>query len=270
MVHGKQRYGSAAGLSLLSLKNRFRLLHLTSHILAAVGLIWAFRGEHYGWLLVAFLCFLYAGIVGVNISLHRFFSHNSFKTSKFGFWFLMISSIVPMLGSPAAWGSVHRFHHATSDTPDDPHNPNAIGFFRAWFTFWPHAEIPLSLYRSLVKDRRLFFLDRHWFTIVTIYILVLLIIDWRLAAFVFALPAAGCFHGAAAIATIPHMKFLGGYRNHESRDRSYNSPLAWVLSLGEGWHNNHHHAPQKFRHGEKWWELDPSAFLIKHCFMKDD
>lgn len=252
----------------IPLRNKFYLLHLVTHSLAAYGIIWALYNHEYRWLLIAFACFLFAGIFGVNIALHRYFSHNSFKTSEAGFWFLLVSSVVPMLGSPAAWGSIHRFHHATSDTEKDPHNPNAIGFVRSWFTIWPQVEMPLSVFRSLVKDRRVYFLDRHYFSIVACYVITLLIIDWKLAAFVFAIPAAGCFHGAAAIATIPHTEGLGGYRNHETSDKSYNSALAGVLSLGEGWHNNHHHAPHKYRHGELWWEIDPSAFIIKHFLMK--
>ncbi len=252
----------------LSLTIKFRILHFVTHCLAVFGIFWALREQQLHWFAVAFVCFLFAGIIGVNVSLHRFFSHNSFKTGPVGFWFLLISSVMPLLGSPSAWGSIHRYHHANSDTERDPHNPNRIGFFRSWITSWPAVEMPLSIFRSLVRDRRVYYLDRHYFSIVYAYLFSLLVIDWRLACFVFAIPAVGCFHGAAAIATIPHTDGLGGYRNHETSDNSYNSPLAWILSLGEGWHNNHHHAPHKYRHGEKPWELDPSAFIIKNFLMK--
>ena len=253
-----------------SLTNKFRILHLCTHSLALFGIIWAISQRQYQWLWVTLGCFLFAGIVGVNISLHRYFSHQSFKTGPVGYWFLLFSSVVPLLGSPSAWGSIHRFHHATSDTEQDPHNPNRIGFFKSWMTMWPHTEMPLSIVRAFAKDRRALFLDRHYFTIVFCYAAILTAIDWKLTVFAFAIPAVGCFHGAAAIATIPHTNGLGGYRNHETSDNSFNSPLAWVLSLGEGWHNNHHHAPHKYRHGEKWWELDVSAFIIKHFLMKDE
>lgn len=252
------------------LKIKFRVLHIIAHSLAAFGIYWAIKSHSFVWLWIAFGCFLYAGIFGVNIALHRYFSHNSFRTGKFGYWLLLMSSVLPLLGSPAAWGSIHRFHHANSDTDVDPHNPKTVGFFRSWFTAWPQTEMPLSIYRSLVKDRRVFFLDRHYFSIVFALTVVLTLIDWRLTVFALAIPAVGCFHGAAAIATIPHIKGLGGYRNHDSDDHSFNSPLAGVLSLGEGWHNNHHFRPGKYRHGEKWWEIDPSAFIIQHFLMKEE
>jgi len=55
---------------------------------------------------------------------------------------------------------------------------------------------------------------------------------------------------------------LWGYRSHDTRDRSTN--LWWValVSLGEGWHNNHHAFPRSAVHGLDRWQLDLSAGLI--------
>jgi stearoyl-CoA desaturase (delta-9 desaturase) len=36
-----------------------------------------------------------------------------------------------------------------------------------------------------------------------------------------------------------------------------------ILTLGEGWHNNHHHYPHCVRQGFKWWEFDPTYYAIK-------
>ncbi|HWW95646.1 MAG TPA: acyl-CoA desaturase, partial [Vicinamibacteria bacterium] len=40
--------------------------------------------------------------------------------------------------------------------------------------------------------------------------------------------------------------------------------LFWLAlpTLGEAWHNNHHAFPTSARHGLRWWQLDPSAWLI--------
>ncbi len=254
---------------MLKLKRKFQLLHIVNHLLAIFGLVWAIANSQYLWLTIAFVCFLYVGIFGVNIALHRYFSHRSFETNRFGHWVLLISSFLPMLGSPIAWGGVHRLHHQTSDTAQDPHSPNHQSALSSWFTFWPKIEIPLSACRDFLTKSEIVFLNRHYFSLAVAYALVLFLIDWKLAVFAYAIPAVGCFHGAAAIAVIPHKAILGNYRSHETVDQSYNSFIAGVLSLGEGWHNNHHHRPQNYRHGEKWWELDPSAFIIKHIFKTD-
>jgi stearoyl-CoA desaturase (delta-9 desaturase) len=114
------------------------------------------------------------------------------------------------------------------------------------------------------------FIHRNYFLLVVLYATVLLLIDWKLLVFVMAIPAVGCFHGASVIAVIPHLNTWGSYRNHNSGDSSKNSAIAWIFSLGEGWHNNHHNNPRNYRSGEKWWELDHSAFIIKHFLMIPD
>jgi len=251
---------------ILNTTTKFRLLHMFTHTAAFIGLFWMFTTGAYIWALIALIAFLYIGIVGVNVALHRYYSHRSFKTDSFREWVLLVSSFLPMLGSPIAWGSVHVYHHMTTDTDKDPHSPKNAGKFGSWFTIWPKMNIPIGVVKKLSKDKRVVFLHRHYFKLVILYILILFIINPLLVPFLFALPAVGCFHGAAAIGVIPHLSGLGGYRNHDTKDNSYNSWIAWVLSLGEVWHNNHHHRAGNWRSGEKWWELDPPAFVIKHFF----
>src|SRR5690606_30852349 len=53
-----------------------------------------------------------------------------------------------------------------------------------------------------------------------------------------------------------------GYRSYEVRDESRNNPIIAMLSLGEGWHNNHHAFPTSARHGMAWYEFDPSYMVI--------
>jgi stearoyl-CoA desaturase (delta-9 desaturase) len=249
---------------------KFRFLHIFTHICAILGIAWAVHTGAYFWFLVAFIAFLYAGIVGVNISLHRYIAHKSFKTGALGEWILIVSSFFAMLGSPVYWCSMHRYHHMTSDTEKDSHSPRFLGKFRAWFTMWPKITIPVSIIRSLYKDKRLAFLHDHYFKLVALYVIILFLINPMLVPFLFAIPAVGCFHGAAAIVVIPHIDNFGGYRNHDTQDRSHNNWLACILSLGEGWHNNHHARPSNWRQGEKWWEIDPPAFIIKYFFLKSE
>lgn len=241
---------------------KFRLLHLCNHIVAIAAIYFALQSHEYYWFLISFLVFLWVGIVGVNVSLHRYYSHLSFKTTAFKERILLYSSVLTSLGSPAMWCSVHRMHHSHSDTDQDPHNPKH-GVFKTWLGIWKPINIPKRFIVPFLKTPELKFVHKNYFLINFSILIILCLIDIRLAGFLYALPALGCFHGAQSIGVLPH---LWGYRRYNVNDKSHNNWLASVLALGEGWHNNHHANPGRWWQGETWWEIDPPAFMIKHFF----
>ena len=247
----------------LNTTQKFRLLHIANHAIAFLAVVLVIQSSAYWWFLLGLVAFLWTGIVGVNVALHRYYSHRAFKTSLFGERVLLISSIFTSLGSPAMWCSVHRLHHVTSDTDKDPHNP-ARGVLKTWFALWPMQRIPKRFVVPFLKSPDMKFVHKYYFALNWIVLIALCFISIPLAGFLYCLPAIGCFHGAAAIGVLPH-KF--GYRTYEVDDLSRNNVLAAVLSLGEGWHNNHHANPGRWWQGEEWWEIDPPAFMIKHFFM---
>jgi stearoyl-CoA desaturase (delta-9 desaturase) len=165
------------------------------------------------------------------------------------------------------WCSVHRLHHITSDTTKDPHNPKIQGIVKTWLGIWKMVSIPKRFITPFLTTNELKFIHNNYFILNIGLLIILCLIDIRLAGFLYALPAIGCFHGAQAIGVLPH---LWGYRRYNITDSSHNNWLASILALGEGWHNNHHANPGRWWQGEAWWELDPPAFMIKHFFMIND
>jgi fatty-acid desaturase len=244
---------------------KFKILHIINHAVLIFGIYSIIQTQTYLWFLLGLICFLWTGIVGVNVALHRFYSHQSFKTTKFREKILLWSSVFTSLGSPAMWCSIHRMHHSHSDTDRDPHNPRLYGVMRTWFTLWPTKAIPKRFFVPFIRDPAMRFVHNNYFLINFSVLLLLALIDIRLAAVAYCLPAVGCFHGASAIGVIPH---YFGYKRYKINDESRNSWVASILSLGEGWHNNHHANPGRWWQGETWWELDPPAFMIKHFFME--
>lgn len=242
---------------------KFKILHIINHIVLIFGIYSIIQTQEYAWLLLGLICFLWTGIVGVNVALHRYYSHQSFKTTKFKEQILLWSSVFTSLGSPAMWCSIHRMHHSHSDTDKDPHNPRLYGIFKTWFTLWPTKAIPKRFFVPFIKTPMMRFVHNNYFLINFTVLFLLALIDIRLAAVAYCLPAVGCFHGASAIGVIPH---YFGYKRYKINDESRNSWVASILSLGEGWHNNHHANPGRWWQGETWWELDPPAFMIKHFF----
>ena len=67
------------------------------------------------------------------------------------------------------------------------------------------------------------------------------------------------FHGTFTINSLSH---LFGSRRFETPDTSRNNALLAVITLGEGWHNNHHHSPRSARSGFARWELDPTWWML--------
>ena len=53
-----------------------------------------------------------------------------------------------------------------------------------------------------------------------------------------------------------------GSRRFDTDDESTNVFWLALPSLGEAWHHNHHAFPQSAFHGLRWYELDPSGWLI--------
>jgi len=54
-----------------------------------------------------------------------------------------------------------------------------------------------------------------------------------------------------------------GRRRYDTADNSRNNFWLALLTLGEGWHNNHHHYPASVKQGFYWWEIDMTYYLLR-------
>ena len=245
---------------------KIRALQIVNHVLALAGIVCVILGViDISYLVIGFIFHLWFGMVGVCIGLHRYFSHRSFKTSRAWEYVLGISGTLCTVGTVIGWVGLHRYHHAHSDTPEDPHDPHEIGYWNAWVYNWKPSKFTKKWIRMELQDPLTQFLHRHYFKVIFAYIAILALINPWLVVWCYCLPACGSYHGISAVTVIGH---IHGYTNHEVKDTSKNSWLASILSLGEGWHNNHHAHPYNYRQGEKWWELDPSAWIIKNIISR--
>lgn len=204
---------------------------------------------------------------GITLGYHRLLTHQSFKTSK---W---LERLIVFLGSqsaqagPAVWVAIHRQHHARSDQEDDPHNA-AKGFWwshMGWMLYLTprrlDPEFTRRLARDILSDPFHAFLDRHFFKLclLTAYLLYQLGgLPWLLWGMFVRVTLV--FHATWLVNSAAH---LFGYRSHPTRDRSTNCWWVALLTLGEGWHNNHHAFPRSARHGLRWWEFDFTWMTIR-------
>jgi len=239
-----------------------RRLQLVNHLLVLFGIyLLITQSISTNYLYIGIIGYVWFVLFGTTIGLHRYFSHHSFKANKFWHYFLAVTGTLCTVGTVIGWVGLHRYHHAHTDTEEDPHDPRRIGIFNAWFYNWKPSKFTKKFIRQELGDKLLVFLHKHYFKVIFAYILLLLIIDPVLVIFLYCLPACGSYLAISAVTVIGHMH---GYVTTDVNDNARNSWITSLLSMGEGWHNNHHAFPYNHRQGHQYWELDPSAWVIEN------
>src|SRR5262249_53114227 len=61
---------------------------------------------------------------------------------------------------------------------------------------------------------------------------------------------------------VAHRSGYRGYENRGAAVQGWNSLALGALSLGEGWHNNHHAFPRSARMGLRPWEIDVGWWIV--------
>jgi stearoyl-CoA desaturase (delta-9 desaturase) len=202
---------------------------------------------------------------------HRYFSHNQFKVGNFKHWIFAFWCTISAYSNTSYWQVQHRHHHRNSDTDADIHSPR-LGFWQSIF-IWPfnkkriesifndrHSKINLA--RSY-QDKSIKFTSENFILINLSFLIFLGFVNYELIPYYFAAFILDSLR-LGIINSVLHIPgFPGNYRNHETKDNSQNNLIIGLLTLGFGWHNNHHNNPSKLILTEKWWELDIEGLIGK-------
>ena len=242
----------------LSHNQLVRGLQILNHLLLLAGVYYAATVDPV-LLLISLFVYWVIGILGINVGYHRLLSHRSFKTYAPVEKMLSLIGCITTVGSPLAWVAIHRQHHRSAERPGDPHSPYLLGNLRAWFGIWPKITLDLKLIRDLRADEFQRWVHRNYILIIIAYCMLLAAINPVLVIFAYAIPACLCLHSTSAIIVIAHRH---GYKTHAVNDQSRNSWIANIITMGEGWHNNHHARPYAWSNWERWWEWDIPAIII--------
>jgi stearoyl-CoA desaturase (delta-9 desaturase) len=217
------------------------------------------------WILLFWLFFA----VGNGTIGHRYFAHNSFKTATWLHKLLTIWCTLSAYSPVNYWQVQHRHHHRHSDTEQDIHSP-INGRFMSLFgwmysqqriesVFVDRASV-INLARAN-QDSWVKFVSEKFILINLSCLILLLLID---PVLVFAAGAAFVIEQfrLGAINLICHWpRFPGNYRNHATRDHSYNNWILGPITLGFAWHNNHHADAQRLILTNRWWEIDIEGYI---------
>ncbi len=256
----------------MSFNFKIRSLQAFNHVLMAIGILYAFQTNSWNLLLLSLIVYFFTLPIGTVCGLHRLLAHKSYKTSKFWERVFSVCSIYATVGSTITWVALHRLHHTSSEKTLDPHSPyigrapgEKLQFsyyqaFKSWMGIWKIAHIPPRYAIDLIHDPFHAFIHKNYFAIIALTCAVLALIDPWLIVFAYAVPACLSLHATSVISVIAH---IHGYKTHKISDESRNSWISSIVTLGDGWHNNHHAKPGNWTTKEQWWELDPCGFIIK-------
>jgi stearoyl-CoA desaturase (delta-9 desaturase) len=239
-----------------------------------LGVFWV----GWSWTAVAVaVAFYFVRMFAITGWYHRYFSHRTFKTSRpVQFLFALLGGSCAQRG-PLWWAGHHRHHHIASDTPEDVHSPRHGGFLwshMGWVMSQTHYAPRLKAIADFAKFPELRFLDRFDILIPTITGFGMFGLGWLLEVqapglgtnglqmliWGFFISTVALFHGTCTINSLSHVY---GSQRYQTGDDSRNNLILALITMGEGWHNNHHYYPASTRQGFYWWEIDLTYYGLK-------
>ncbi|TAL10628.1 MAG: acyl-CoA desaturase [Nitrospirae bacterium] len=225
----------------------------------------------YSWVDWAMFGLLYTvTAMGITVGYHRLIAHRSFNCSIWVKGCLLIAGGWALENSALKWASAHIRHHARCDQDEDPYNAQR-GF---WYSHvgWIFFRDPLSYdekYTSrLRQDPVVLWQHRYYVPIVLSGLALPFVVGFLYNGWIGGL---GCFLLAGVGRTffvlnstfcINSICHLWGRQPHTTADSSRDSWIVSLLTFGEGYHNYHHAHQRDFRNGPRWYNFDPSKWLI--------
>jgi len=231
------------------------------HVLAIVGI--AILG--FSWLgLGLALVFYVPRMFFVTAAYHRYFSHRSYKTSRWFQFVLALGATSTAQKGPLWWAAHHRIHHKLSDAPGDLHSVMQSGFWWAhhgWILSRDLEDTDYSRIKDFSKYRELRWLNTWWIVpVIAVATATFVAGGFFALVWAFAVCQVLCWHGTFTINSLSH---VWGNRRYATGDDSRNNPVLAVITMGEGWHNNHHHYQVSARQGFYWWEIDCTYYVLR-------
>lgn len=214
-----------------------------------------------------FVFYVAATSMGITAGYHRLFSHATYRAHPAVQFLLLFFGAAAFEMSALDWSSRHRDHHRYVDTERDPYNIKK-GFFYAhmgWLLFWKHP-LDLSNAKDLQQSRLILHQHNQYLLWAVLSgILTPLVIGFLsghlLGAFLFSvcLRLTVVYHATWAINSVCHTFGKATYDIYASARDHW---LVAFITNGEGYHNFHHRFPGDYRNGVRWYQWDPTKWLI--------
>lgn len=211
------------------------------------------------------------GGFGLEVGLHRYFSHNAFKCSRLTEMMLGILGSLSLNGSPIFWKAIHVVHHRYTDTDKDPHSPIKGG----WNSYlgWIVSKNSISNVKvafagkKMLEDTFHLFLHKHQYLFIWLSFIIIFLISTSFFWMCFVPAVFLSFNQGLLVNYFCHKDY--GYINFELDNSSKNIKLLSYITFGLALHNNHHRYPNNLNFACTNNEFDLGYYLSK-CIIKHD
>jgi len=232
----------------------FFVVHLLPFLAIFTGVTWT----------AVILCLVtyWGRMFFITAGYHRYFSHRTYRTSRAFQFVLAFGGATAAQKGPLWWAGHHRIHHRYTDTELDPHTPRK-GFWWShvgWILSRDTKELPEGTMKDFAKYPEIRFISKHDFIAPwTLAIACFLIGGLPGLLIGFFLSTVLLWHSTFLINSLAHVY---GRRRFETADTSRNNALLALITMGEGWHNNHHRQAGVCRQGLRWYEVDATWYVL--------
>jgi len=247
------------------------ILFTLTPLAALVFVPWYGIAHGYSWAAVVLaVVLLWAGGLSITAGYHRLWSHRTYSAHWAARLFFMLFGAMSMQNSILIWSSQHRTHHRFVDDVDkDPYSARR-GF---WFSHmgwilrdYPSGKNDFSNARDLERDPMVMFQHRYYLPL-TLFMNIAfpMLLGWAVGDVWGVFLLAGLLrlvinhHSTWFINSLAH---LWGSQPYTDENTARDNGALAFLTFGEGYHNFHHIFQNDYRNGIRWWQWDPTKWLI--------
>jgi len=219
---------------------------------------------------VSFVTLLWFNGLSITGGYHRLWAHRAYEAHWSLKVFYMLFGGMAIQNSILIWASGHRTHHRHVDDVDqDPYSAKRGFFFShiGWMLRkYESGEPNFSNANDLLNDKIVMFQHNHYLAVVLgMNIGLPLALGWMLGDLWGVFLLGGLLrlvvshHVTFFINSLAHM---WGTRPYTDENTARDNPVLALVTYGEGYHNYHHIFQYDYRNGVKWWQFDPTKWLI--------
>jgi stearoyl-CoA desaturase (Delta-9 desaturase) len=237
------------------------------HLGGLAGLVHVIRRPDVATVILAVALYILCGL-SITAGYHRLFSHRTYRASAPVRWFFLAFGATAFQNSALSWSADHRAHHADTDGAGDPH---AVGrgpwwVHIGWLFYRREASADVTRLGDLYAVRSIR-LQNRFYPVVAVGLGLALPVaiatlwgdPWGGLLVAGFLRAALMLQATFCVNSLAHMI---GRPQYDRRVSARDSNLTALVTFGEGYHSYHHRFPFDYRNGIRWWQYDPSKWLV--------